>query len=214
MMNKFTEIKAGRSFLFLLLFVLTSCHHYKPEEYLKKVSVDKAFVKLYKDSVFNVRCSYLSSTFLAITDLQKNPERMKKISAVEFESDKKRFENGDYFRISMGLNSGQNLLTYNVQGNQDYSKRLFYLNNFISNDIYIFDQESNRQIKPLSVEFYNNYGMSATVNFTVVFPRTVYSGNFKLVYEDKLFGFSKAVEFEYNYKKISSNNYKILFKNE
>ena len=53
--------------------------------------------------------------------------------------------------------------------------------------------------------------MTPTVDLVVVFPMVQSLNVVTLVYDDKLFGFDKKLEFSYDIKKVSRDKYKVFF---
>ena len=204
----------SRSFL-SFLFLLSSCA-YSPEEYIHFVETSKNYVKEHEADGFILRCAYRPQGYLALQECLPAGEKGKEVSVQLFEKTKKMFSNGLYFTLKISAIDSSNVLMMNVKSQQEYSWRLNYLSNEMTNDFYVLTAQGDT-IKSLIYEYQRSYGNSPDAYFIFSFPEKKIMQNgsdeIELIYQDKILGLSRLVRWKYSMKEIKKQP-KIKFQYE
>lgn len=102
-----------------------------------------------------------------------------------------RFEGTYEFSFRVSKKGVTDVLTHLSDGQEDYTNRLFYLLENITQDFTLVTE--NGELKPLDCHFENNYGAAPFLTFHLVFERDEKNKLKYLVYQDQFFGLESII---------------------
>lgn len=133
-------------------------------------------------------------------NLRYIPTELKVLKEVSSETEIKRsklkevyskFEGNYEFSFKVSKKKVTDLLTHVSDGREDYTNRLFYLVESISQDFTLVTKQG--ELKPIDCHFENNYGSAPFLNFHVVFERDKENKLQHFIYQDQFFGLGSLI---------------------
>lgn len=194
-----------------LVFFLTACNKtVSVDEFFKKVSEDKNFEKEVLIEDFKLKCVYIPSELICLSELTKGQNDFK-FNQIRFDQELKNYQQGCYFNLSVGMKNGENAMIKGVTSQDEYAARLGDLTYLFSENCYLISDEKDT-IKALNCNFSNTYGNSPEIKVLLVFPkkRVLESKRtIEIVYADKTFGIPEKAVFRYELSEINKELPKI-----
>lgn len=180
-------------------------------DFFKKVSEDKAYKKELSIGEFNLKCEYRPSELICLSELTKGQNAFKFKQSV-FKEELKKYENGCYIDLTIGLKNRDNVMIKGVNSQQEYAARLGELTYLLTQDCYIIS-DGKDTVKALVCNFSNTYGNSPDTKILFVFPKKEIlesKNSIEVVYADKTFGISEKALFKYDASEIKKEVPKII----
>lgn len=184
-------------------------------EFFKRVSGDKEYKKEVLVGEFTLECIYRPSELIGLSELTKGQSSFHFDQKI-FEDELKKYENGCYFDLTVGLKNGESIMTEGITSQNDYAARLGELTYLFNKNCYIISDEKDT-IKALTCNFSNTYGNSPVVNVLLVFPKKAIwnsKNKIEVVYADKTFGIQDKALFVYSVDEIKKEVPKITEQNK
>ena len=105
-----------------------------------------------------------------------------------------------YFDFSIGLISNQNITTYNLRNQEEYTRLLGELTYNMGRDVYLV-VENKDTVRSITYNYSNDYGTGKDARFLFVFPKNTVVKDIHtidVVYNDRVFGVGEIVRFQFN----------------
>jgi hypothetical protein len=130
---------------------------------------------------FEFSLKRLSPDLLALQELQGNTS-----NAVAFEEAKSHYTGLTYFRLNIqNKNFHKELLQYNVNSNEEYTRRLDYYAFELNNDLSLDD---GKNIVPCAIhQFERTFNIESGLNFMIAFTAEKPEGGYTVSLDDKIF---------------------------
>lgn len=186
-------------FFFFFLFGCTK--ELSTKDFIQFIHLSEMTNKKVKEGDYLIQVTYLPSSYMALLE-SKNLD--KKDLLQNYNLNKEHFENALYFKLEISLLDGGSVLTSNLESEEEYYSRIYYLNYQLQEDLFIRTSDK-KVIRPILSSFQNTHGIKPSVSVLLAFPKSLYPSKAELIFNDKVFSKSSEIIYQFDFQKIDNN---------
>jgi hypothetical protein len=201
--TKRKRVKSSVSYVLAvsLLLLLGSCRqNLSKKEYVQYVQSAALTHKEVMMGELVYKLTYLPTDFMALLESKGATKEMDKGQFARYMAD---FENGHYFKLEIGLTTGESVLAYGLQSEDELNHRIYYFNQLLQEEVYLETPEGEL-IRPVLSLYQNTHGLKPTVSVLLAFPRREGLQEVGFKYKNKLFAPSSEVKLPFNLQEIEN----------
>jgi len=146
---------------------------------------------------YDVVVNWLPSEYMAVTEMMK---RRQDLNQGNYDQSLAKYKEGLYFKFTIESKKG-NVVTAGLNDQAEYANRIGLLTYGYDSSFRL--KAKDKELKPLTYSFQNNYGASKKAVFLVVFSKKqlqeLNADSFELIYKENVLGIGQSIVSEFEH---------------